>query len=786
MCSLFLITIRLYVKKNYFCKVLSQFLKMSNLVIVESPAKASTIEKILGKDFKVVSSYGHIRDLEKKNMGIDLKGSFEPQYCVSADKKKILQSLIKESKKSNTIWLATDEDREGEAIAWHLFESLELQDKNVNRIVFHEITASAIKKAVANPRSIDINLVNAQQARRILDRIVGFKLSPILWKKVKSGLSAGRVQSVAVRLIVEREKKISVFKPIKSFQISADFFAKNSESFNAIMLNDVIEKNTAKSLLESFVNKKFIINSIDTKPSFSAPSSPFTTSILQQVASSRLGFSVARTMSVAQKFYESGHITYMRTDSTNLSKDSMNAIESYIVSNYGLDYYKARKYSTKTKVAQEAHEAIRPTQFNNLICGKDDAQKRLYQLIWERTICSQMSDAVIDKTIVSINVPNKENSVFQAKGQIVKFDGYLKVQKQLMSSQKKDKLLPNLKEGDSLDYKSIVAKEKYSKPPSRFTEASLVKKLEELGIGRPSTYAPTISTIQKREYVVKDDVEGRKIDHAHLILEQNNVIEKTVLDLIGSEKKKLLPTEIGRLTTEFLVEHFKDILEYNFTAKVESQFDDVAMGKKEWKNLIKTFYTQFEPTVLNADQNSDKITGQRELGVDPNTGKNIYVRLGKYGPIVQMGDVVEGEDKPKYAKLRKGQSIDLINLEMALELFKLPRTVGVIVNKDVIVSEGKYGPYVRYDNNFVSLGDLDPMTITLEECVKLIEKKREFDKQKIINSFNFDNTNIQVCNGKYGPYIKYNKKNYKIPKETDPHKLTKDDCLNLIQKSSKK
>ncbi|MAQ31111.1 MAG: DNA topoisomerase I [Flavobacteriales bacterium] len=758
---------------------------MSNLVIVESPAKASTIEKILGKDFKVVSSYGHIRDLEKKNMGIDLKGSFEPQYCVSADKKKILHSLIKESKKSNTIWLATDEDREGEAIAWHLFETLELHDKNVNRIVFHEITASAITKAVANPRDIDINLVNAQQARRILDRIVGFKISPILWKKVKSGLSAGRVQSVAVRLIVEREKKISVFKPIKSFQITADFLVKNSESFNAIMLNDVSEKNTAKSLLESFVNTKFIVDSIDTKPSFSAPSSPFTTSSLQQVASSRLGFSVSRTMSVAQKLYESGHITYMRTDSTNLSKDSMSAIESYVISNYGANYFKARKYSTKTKVAQEAHEAIRPTQFNNLICGKDDAQKKLYRLIWERTICSQMSNAVIDKTIMNINVANKENSIFQAKGQIIKFDGYLKVQKQFASSQK-DKLLPSLKEGDSLDFKSIIAKEKYSKPPSRFTEASLVKKLEELGIGRPSTYAPTISTIQKREYVVKDDVEGREIDHAHLILEQNSVIEKTVVDLIGSEKKKLSPTEIGKLTTEFLVEHFKDILEYNFTAKIESQFDDVAMGKKEWKNLIKTFYAQFEPTVLNADQNSEKITGQRELGVDPNTGKNIYVRLGKYGPIVQMGDIIEGGDKPKYAKLRKGQSIDLINLDMALELFKLPRTIGAIDNKDIIVSEGKYGPYVRYDNNFVSLGDLDPMTVTLEECVKLIEKKREFDKQKIINSFNSDDAIIQVCNGKYGPYIKYNKKNYKIPKETDPHKLTKDDCLNLIQKSSKK
>ena len=774
------------IKKIIFAKVFQNFSYMNNLVIVESPAKASTIEKILGKDFKVVSSYGHIRDLEKKNMGIDLTGSFAPQYKVAVDKKKIIQSLKKETKKSDIVWLATDEDREGEAIAWHLYEVLQLENKNVNRIVFHEITTTAIQKAVKNPRDIDINLVNAQQARRVLDRIVGFKLSPILWKKVKSGLSAGRVQSVAVRLIVEKEKSIISFQPTKTYQVLADFTTSNAEILNAIMLKGAQSKRQAQDLLTSFIESEFKVSSIETKPSNSSPSAPFTTSSLQQTASNRLGFSVSRTMSVAQKLYESGHITYMRTDSTNLSKDSLMSLEKYIIETYGNKYFKKRIYTTKAKVAQEAHEAIRPTNITNLSCGQNDAQKKLYKLIWERTVCSQMSDAIIDKTNININVSNKHQSIFQSKGQTVSFDGYLKVQKALASSSGKEKLLPVVNQGECLEIQSINAKEKFLKPPTRFTEASLVKKLEELGIGRPSTYAPTISTIQKREYVLKDDIEGEEKNHIQLTLKGNKIHEQVLVEKIGSEKKKLIPTEIGKITNNFLVEHFQDILEYNFTAKVETQFDDVAMGKKEWKKMIKAFYEKFEPTVLKVDQNSSKVTGIRELGIDPLSKKNVYVRLGKYGPIVQLGEVGEGKEKPKYAKLRKNQTIESISLKDAIALFDLPRNVGHFQAKDVIVSEGRYGPYIKYDKSFISLGELDPNKIDLETCIKLIKAKQEFDKKKIINSFDIDNSVIQVCNGKYGPYLKLDKKNYNIPKDLNPHKMTKEDCLNLIEKSSKK
>ena len=759
---------------------------MNNLVIVESPAKASTIEKILGQDFKVVSSYGHVRDLEKKNMGVDLSGSFTPQYQVSNDKKKIIQSLAKDCKKSDVVWLATDEDREGEAIAWHLYEVLGLKNKDVNRIVFHEITATAIKKAVQNPRDININLVNAQQARRILDRIVGFKLSPILWKKVKSGLSAGRVQSVAVRLIVEKEKSIINFNSKKTYQVSANFKTSQSDILYATMLQDVDLKSHARTLLESFIVSKFSISSIETKPSNSSPSAPFTTSSLQQTASNRLGFSVSRTMSVAQRLYESGHITYMRTDSTNLSKDSLMSIEKYVIKEYGDIYFKKRTYATKSKSAQEAHEAIRPTNVQNLDCGKDDAQKKLYKLIWERAVCSQMSDAIFDKTTVKIDVSNEYQSVFQSKGQTIRFDGYLKNQKTFGLSSAKDKLLPVLNTGELLNVQEISAKEKFSKPPSRFTEASLVKKLEELGIGRPSTYAPTISTIQKREYVLKDDVEGKQRKHIHLILQDDIIKEQEVVEITGLEKKKLIPTEIGKITNDFLVKHFQDILEYNFTAKVETQFDDVAMGKQEWKSMIQSFYTQFEPTVLKVDRDSDKATGLRELGLDPVSKKNIYVRLGKYGPIVQLGDLEEGQEKPKYAKLRKGQTIDGISLSEALALFELPRTIGKFQEKEVVVSEGRYGPYIKYNKGFVSLGDLDPMTVDLDTCINLIKAKQEFDKQKLIKSFDFNETVIQICNGKYGPYVKMDKKNYKIPKDLDPQKMTKEDCVNLIDKSSKK
>jgi DNA topoisomerase-1 len=749
-------------------------------------AKASTIEKILGKDFKVVSSYGHVRDLEKKNMGIDLNGSFTPKYKISSDKKKVIQNLTKETKKSEVVWLATDEDREGEAIAWHLYEVLNLKKKHVNRIVFHEITSNAIKTAIANPRDIDINLVNAQQARRILDRIVGFKLSPILWKKVKPGLSAGRVQSVAVRLIVEKEKNIINFQAIKSFQISANFVTSNSEVLSATISTDLASKESTLNLLNSLINATFKIQSIETKPSRSTPSAPFTTSSLQQVASSRLGFSVSRTMSVAQKLYESGHITYMRTDSTNLSKESINSMEKYIIKNFGNNYFKQRVYSTKAKVAQEAHEAIRPTNINNVNCGQDASQKKLYQLIWERAICSQMSDAVIDKTIISIVASNIESSTFQSRGQLLKFDGYLKVQKNLNSSSGKEKLLPKVIEGEKLTANMIVGKEKFSKPPSRFTEASLVKKLEELGIGRPSTYAPTISTIQKRAYVIKENIEGFEKEYLHITLEDNIIKESIVQEITGSEKNKLIPTEIGKLTNDFLVEHFQSILEYSFTATVEDEFDNVARGNTGWKDMIKNFYNDFEPTVLKVDKHSAKVTGLRSLGIDPVTQKTVYVRLGKFGPIVQLGELEEGQAKPKYASLRKGQTIESIDLDAAIQLFNLPRNVGQFEGKEVIVSEGRYGPYVKYDNAFVSLGEQDPFSVDLDTCINIIKLKRKFDKQRIINSFNYENSIIEVCNGKYGPYVRFEKKNYKIPKDLDPKQITKQDCLKLIEKIANK
>lgn len=753
-----------------------------NLVIVESPAKANTIEKILGKDFKVVSSYGHIRDLAKKNMGIDIANSFQPQYQVSEDKKTVLRSLIKESKKSSVIWLATDEDREGEAIAWHLYEAMNLSVKKVHRIVFHEITSTAIKAAITKPRDIDIDLVNAQQARRILDRIVGFKLSPILWKKVRTGLSAGRVQSVAVRLIVEKEKSIKQFVPTKSYVVSAEFIA-NNEPFNSILIDKFDKKSEARDLLESFIGSDFIVDFIETKPSKSSPSPPFTTSSLQQGASNRLGFSVSRTMSTAQKLYEAGFITYMRTDSTALSNDAVSNMEKYIIGNYGDKYLEKRKYTTKAKVAQEAHEAIRPTDIYKLNCGADDSQKKLYKLIWERSICSQMSNAIFDKTNMNIISNNKHGSVFQSKGQMIKFDGYLRAQHDTPNGSKKDKLLPNLKLGDKVVSRVINANEKYTKSPSRFTEASLVKKMEDLGIGRPSTYAPTISVIQKRAYVVKEDVLGVEKAHVHLMLTEGQISELVIQDFIGAEKKKLLPTEIGTITSDFLVENFNDILDYNFTAKVESQFDDIACGKEIWQDMLSNFYKDFEPQVLTVDKNSGKVTGIRALGVDPDTGKNVYVRLGKYGPIAQIGESEEGKEKPKYASLKKGQTIEGVDLSMALKLFDLPRNLGPFEDEEVIVSEGRYGPYIRHNKVFTSLseGD-DPFTIEINRCIELILEKRKLEKQKLINSFEYKELPIEILNGRYGPYIKYKKKNYKIPKTLDPKNMTQSDCVTLIEK----
>ena len=762
---------------------------MNNLVIVESPAKAKTIERILGKDFKVVSSFGHIRDLDKKNMGIDIENSFAPNYTISKDKKSLLQSLIKDARKTQTIWLATDEDREGEAIAWHLQEAISLKEKKFHRIVFNEITQQAITSAVQNPREIDVNLVNAQQARRVLDRIVGFKLSPVLWKKVKSGLSAGRVQSVSVRLIVDRENNIKDFKSKKSYFINAEFTTPKGELIKAEMINNLsTDKDGVRDLLSSFINSEFKVSSVEKKPSKSSSSPPFTTSSLQQAASNRLGFSVARTMSVAQKLYESGHITYMRTDSTNLSKEALGKMELYIRESFGEKYLKITNYSNKIKVAQEAHEAIRPTHFNLRECGNDDAQKKLYALIWERTICSQMADAIFDKTVINIIASNPDQSLFKSKGQVVKFDGYLKIHQELKRGSSKDVILPNLSKNEILNRLLIKAKEKYSKPPSRYTEASLVKKLEELGIGRPSTYAPTISTIQKREYVVKDDVIGENKQIESLILKDEQIISHMEQENVGSEKKKLIPTEVGKITNKFLVSNFENILDYNFTAKVEDEFDEIANGKKDWTDVISKFYSHFNPQVDKVDQFSDKVTGLRELGVDPVSKKKVYARLGKFGPIVQLGELNNNEnsEKPKYAKIRKNQSIETIDLESALSLFSLPREIGQLNGLVVVVSEGKYGPYIKYNNKFISLKSHDPLTVDLAVCSSIIEEHLEMEKQKVINCFNKDENLIEVLNGKYGPYIKKNRKNYKIPKDIDPKSLTERECLNLISQSTKK
>ena len=760
---------------------------MQNLVIVESPAKASTIEKILGKGYKVVSSYGHIRDLSKKNMGIDIENNFTPSYEVSSDKKSVLKNLISASKKCDVVWLATDEDREGEAIAWHLYDAMSLSKKVVNRIVFNEITKSAIKSAVDNPRNINTNLVNAQQARRVLDRIVGFKLSPVLWKKVKSGLSAGRVQSVAVRLIVEREKSISSFKLNSEFSILARLITDDKSEFVATSTRTVDDLQNSRILLESLINSSFSVDSIETKPSKSSPSAPFTTSSLQQVASNRLGFSVTRTMTVAQKLYESGHITYMRKDSTNLSVEAVNKIENYITEKYGKSYLKTRNYSTKAKVAQEAHEAIRPTSFETINAGSDDSQKKLYRLIWERTICSQMSDAIFDKTVVKISNTNNHEVKFQSKGQMIKFDGFLSVQKSLSSVSNRDVILPKFKVGDILRYKIIEAKEKFLKPPGRYTEASLVKKMEELGIGRPSTYAPTISVIQKREYVIKDDVDGKRVKSNTLVLSGDNIEEIDTTEVIGSEKKKLIPSEVGKITNQFLVANFTDIMDYNFTAKVEDEFDNIASGKKPWKSVIEVFYNRFDPKVNHVNETSEKVTGQRVLGIDPKTKRKVLVRLGKYGPIVQLGEIDdESNEKPRYAKLRKGQTIDLISFDDAIDLFNLPREIGSFESENVTVSEGRYGPYIKFGSKFISLKDKDPFTVNLEECIDVIKSFQEFEKKKIINTFDYNNEKIEILNGKYGPYIKYVGKNFKIPKNTQPSEISLDDCLKIISKSFKK
>lgn len=769
---------------------------VENLVIVESPAKAKTIEKFLGKDFLVKSSFGHIRDLEKKDFGIDIANNFQPQYVIPADKKKLVSELKKLSGEAKVVWLASDEDREGEAIAWHLSESLSLKKENTRRIVFHEITKDAILNAIQNPRDIDINLVNAQQARRVLDRIVGFEISPILWRKVKPALSAGRVQSVAVRLIVEREREIDHFVSESAFRVTAEFMVPDKTG-ELVVLNAELSKrfNTAEetaAFLDGCKNAQFVIDDISKKPLKKSPAPPFTTSTLQQEASRKLGYSVSQTMTIAQKLYESGKITYMRTDSVNLSGLAINTAKAEITEQFGEKYSKPRNFTTKSKGAQEAHEAIRPTYINHYEVDGSAQEKRLYELIWKRTLASQMSEAELERTSVKINISGK-TEYFSATGEVIVFDGFLKLY--MESSDDDDTngnengLLPPLMSGQKLDFDRIVATERFTQKPPRYTEASLVRKLEELGIGRPSTYAPTISTIQNREYVVKESREGEKRNFTELVLKGGKVKQSTKTENFGYEKSKLFPTDIGMVVNDFLEENFTDIMNYNFTAQIEQEFDIIAEGKLEWTKAIGDFYNSFQPVVEESKKRTDKKVGERILGDDPTTGKPVSVKIGRFGPMVQIGSS-DDEEKPTFASLLKGQSINTITLDEALELFKLPRTVGEFEGKDVVIGLGRFGPYARHNSKFVSLGkDDDPLSVTLERAIELIEAKRVKDANSLIKTFDAE-PGLQILNGRFGPYIAFNKKNFKIPKGTDPASLTLEQCIELTKadapKSTKK
>lgn len=755
-----------------------------NLVIVESPAKAKTIEGFLGKGFTVKSSYGHIRDLPGKDLSIDIENDFQPKYTVSSDKKKIVAELKKLSKSAEVVWLATDEDREGEAISWHLLEALGLDEKKTKRIVFHEITKNAITNAIENPRTIDKHLVDAQQARRVLDRLVGYELSPVLWKKVKPSLSAGRVQSVTVRLLVEREREIKGFKVEDFYKVVGLFKSETGPVFKAEVSQRFENREMAEQFLIDCKASVFTVKDVTKKPSQKSPSAPFTTSTLQQEASRKLSFSVAQTMMVAQRLYESGKITYMRTDSVNLSKLAIDSAKGYITNTYGAEYSNSRNYSTKSKGAQEAHEAIRPTDLTVPSLGGSSQESRLYELIWKRTIASQMSNAQLERTTLTIDVSQATNN-FIAKGEIIKFEGFLKVYLESTDDENEDEqdgLLPNLSQGDELNYNSIKATQRFTKAPPRYQEASLVKKLEELGIGRPSTYAPTISTIQKRGYVVKESREGEKRLYEQFVLENGEIQSNELSENTGAEKNKLFPTDIGMVVTDFLSEHFDKIMDYSFTADVEKQFDDIADGLKDWTKMIESFYNPFHNSIEDTLENAERAKGERRLGVDPKSGKPVLVRIGRYGPMVQIGEA-EDEEKPKFASLLKNQSIETINLEEALELFKLPRTVGEYEGKTVSAAIGRFGPYLRWNNLFVSLkkdeGD-DPLTVEMDRAIELIEIKKEQEKNKYIKTFDED-ANVQVLNGRYGPYIKFGKKNIKIPKDKKPEELTYEECVSLAE-----
>lgn len=765
----------------------------NNLVIVESPAKAKTIEGFLGKGFTVKSSYGHVRDLKKKGLSIDVDNNFEPEYEISPDKKKVITELKGLVKKADIVWLATDEDREGEAISWHLEESLGLKNKETRRIVFHEITKGAIDKAIDNPRQIDYRLVDAQQARRILDRLVGFEISPILWKKVKPSLSAGRVQSVTVRLIVEREREIQNFESKVSYRVNALFSTKGKQ-FKAELNKKFPTAEEARKFVSNCRNGNFFVDQLEVKPAKKSPAAPFTTSTLQQEASRKLSFSVSRTMTVAQKLYEEGKITYMRTDSLNLSDTAMESAKKEIISSYGDSYSKPRKFSTKSKGAQEAHEAIRPVDMSVKSVSGDSGMQRLYELIWKRTLASQMAEAQLEKTRVVIKSNSSEidgeKLYFIAKGEVVKFEGFLKVYLESTDDEQSNEdagLLPAMSKGDDLERVEIAATQRFSNHPPRYTEASLVKKLEELGIGRPSTYAPTISTIQKRGYVVKEDREGTKRNYLVIKLTGDDVSEKELTETTGSEKNKLFPTDIGIVVNDFLVEHFEKVLSYDFTASVEKQFDDIAEGQLKWNEMIKKFYSGFHENVEDTLENSERATGARELGKDPESGRPIYARIGRYGAMVQIGDA-EDEEKPRFASLRADQSITNITLEEALELFKLPRDVGEYEGEKVTASVGRYGPYVRHKNAFFSIkeedGD-DPLSINIERAIEIIDAKRKADKERIIKEFDED-SEMQLLNGRWGPYLKKGRKNYRLPKDTEAKDLSYEDCVKIIEEAPAK
>jgi DNA topoisomerase-1 len=761
-----------------------------NLVIVESPAKAKTIEKILGKDFLVKSSFGHIRDLDKKDFGVDINNNYQPNYIISEDKKKVVSELKKFAKAAGKIWIASDEDREGEAIAWHLMEVLHLDPLKTNRIVFHEITKDAILKAIDQPRRLNKDLVNAQQARRVLDRLVGFEISPVLWKKVKPSLSAGRVQSVAVRLIVDREREIINFQSVPFFRVNALFLVPEKGDKISLLkaeLNNRFDTAAeARVFLEKCRGAEFTIADIVTRPAKKSPAAPFTTSTLQQEASRKLGFPVGLTMSVAQKLYESGLITYMRTDSTNLSDEAIKAAKKKIVSSYGDKYVKIRHYKTKVKGAQESHEAIRPTYFDQEEVSGTSQEQRLYSLIWKRTLASQMADAEIERTTVNITV-SKAAELFVATGEVLRFDGFLGVYMESSDdenlSEEEKGLLPQLTVNQKLQPDNIQVLERFSQKAARYTEASLVRKLEELGIGRPSTYAPTITTIQAREYVIKEDREGTERTFLSLTLSEDTISEEIKTEITGTEKSKLFPTDIGLVVNDFLVKHFEPIVDFNFTASVEKQFDEIAEGQLVWNEMIDSFYRPFHLKIEDALNNSERARGERMLGTDPATGKPVSAKIGRFGPFVQIGEVVEGSDeKPQFASLQKGQSIETISLEEAMKLFDLPRDLGEFENKKVIVGIGRFGPYIRHDGNFVSLkkGVDEPMTVTIERAIELIEEKREQTIKSVLKTFTED-PEIRILEGRWGPYISFKKANFKIKKGTDINTLSVADCKLIIE-----